>query len=114
MSFDRDKAAKADYDEMKTLAGVGDKERHISALTQKVLRCLELNLSLLPGKTPLKFVAFTLSNDDIKARKTDVLTNICADLYESCEFLIVALRIENCYYADNFKKFVTIEFAVYG
>lgn len=114
ISFDRDKAAKADYDEMKQLAGKPDRQRHVDALTQKVLRCLELNLALLPRKNPLKFISFTLSNDDIKARKKDVLTEICSDLYESCEFLIVALRIENCYYTDHTNKFVTIEFAVYG
>ncbi len=114
ISFERDKAAKADYDEMKALVGLADRQRHISALAEKVLRCLELNLAPLTGKTPVKFVSFTLNYDDIKARKTDVLTKMCSELYDDCDFLIVALRIQDCYYADNAKKFVTIEFAVYG
>lgn len=114
ISFERDKAAKADYEEMKMLTGVADRQRHISVLTEKVLRSLELNLAPLTGKTPLKFVAFTLGYEEIKARKVDTLTNLCSQLYDECDFLIVALRVQDCYYSDNEKKFVTIEFAVYG
>lgn len=113
ISFERDKAAKADYEEAKALAETADRQRHISILKEKVLRCLELNLAPLTGKTPVKFVSFTLNYDDIKAREDDVLENMCSELYDECGFLIVALRIQDWYYSDGSKRLVTLEFAVY-